>query len=180
MRTIAISILVVAACGKSGGGGGGGVAAPRIDAKHMPPGAEGLVVGASTEAQVAAKLPGATVDKDKSLGGSGIVQFNDHPVETMHTDTMTATLWSDGDALRLMRLILRGAGRCDWVKQTIATLPDAAACRNTNRKPGDSGGEMLYCLATEDGARSLWVECARDQQMVGGGKTDELTLWITD
>jgi hypothetical protein len=168
-----IAMTLCAGCGKAGSD------APRLTPALMPPAAAGLVLGKSTEAEVLAKLPGAKVKKDKSLGGTeGVVQFNDHPIERITTDAIGATLWADAaGTLRLQRLTAFGPGHCAWLKQTIGAVPGAETCRGTNRRAGDHGHEMFYCLATEDGAQRVWVDCSRDTPKVGGGTADELELW---
>src|SRR5512141_1387045 len=91
MRSLLLVSLVLvsaSACGKGGG-------APVLTAKLMPPGAEGLVLGTSVEADVLPKLPGAKIDKDKSLGGSGVVMFNEHAVEVVRSDAGEITLRPD-------------------------------------------------------------------------------------
>jgi hypothetical protein len=180
MKLSLVASLAIALVGcSSSGGSGGGSGAPRMTAALMPPGTEGLVLGASTEADVKAKLPGAKIEKDKSLGGDMVVQFNEHPAETLSTEGLSMTLWRDaGGTLRLTRIHAFSAGRCAWLKQAIASVPGAATCRGSNRVSGDRGHEMFYCLATADGAHPVWVECSRDTPKVGGGTADELELWI--
>jgi hypothetical protein len=174
MRTsLVVALALCASCGKGGG-------APVLTAKLMPPGAEKLVLGTSVEADALAVLPGATIDKDKSLGGSGVVMFNDHAVEVLHSDAGEITLRPDDKGTpRLLRVVLQGPGRCDWVKQNIASLPGAETCHGTNRRSGDHGGEMLYCLQTEAGAR-VWVECIHRTGELAKTRGDELSLWLLD
>ena len=171
-------VLAIALVGCNGGGSAGS-GAPRMTAALMPPGTEGLVLGASTEADVKAKLPGAKVEKDKSFGGDEVVRFNDHPSEVFSTEGLSLTLWPDAaGTLRLARIHAFSAGRCAWLKQAITPVAGADRCRGSNRVSGDRGHEMFYCLATADGAHPVWVDCSRDTPKVGGGTADELELWI--
>lgn len=169
-RGLLVSILFVVGCSGNGGPG----SAPRLTAAMMPPGAEGLSLGVSTEAQVTAKLAGATVAKDKSMGGSGVVKLNDKPAEMLDVGHTHAALTPDASgALRLSQLELHGAGLCDWVKKTIAPMPGSQNCRG-NRVTGDRNGAMFYCAATEDGVHRVTIDCNRNT----GPNGDYLELWL--
>ena len=51
---------------------------PRLTDAHLPPLLAGLVPGSSTVADVLARFPELDTDKDKSLGGTMVVQYNGH------------------------------------------------------------------------------------------------------
>ena len=159
MKRLVWIAIAIAACGKAG---------ERPKLTQMPPGAETLVIGASTEAQVAAKLPGAEISKDKSLGGGDmVVEYNDHKAEYMRSGKTTATLWKDsGGTLRLMRLVMYGDGLCDWATRT-ATAMNAGGCAG-NRKMDP--GESQWCVASSDGASTVVVDC--ESRVEGGNQLD--------
>jgi hypothetical protein len=159
-------IAMIAACGKGGSGGGSSNDLPKLT--QMPPGAEGLVIGASTEAQVTAKFPGAEISKDKSFGGGDmVVEYNEHKAEVVRLAKTTATLWKDaGGTLRLMKLEMYGDGLCDWATKT-ATAMKAGACGG-NRKMDP--GEHQWCVASADGALKVVLDCETGLQ--GGNQLD--------
>ncbi len=160
-------IAMLAACGKSGGGG---VDRPKLT--QMPPGADGLVIGASTEAQVTAKFPGAEISKDKSLGGDMVAEYNEHKAEYVRLGKTTATLWKDtGGTLRLMKLRMYADGLCAWATKT-ATAMNAGGCAG-NRKMDP--GEHQWCVASSDGALPLVLDCETGLQ---GG--DQLDIYVLD
>lgn len=167
-----IAIAFIAACGK---GSGSGAAADRPKLTQMPPGADGLVIGASTEAQVAAKMPGAQVDKDQSLGGSGVVAYDDHPCEYLRADKATATLWKDaGGTLRLMRWQTHGPGLCDWAAKTTSAMNGDKACIGNRRM---DPGETQWCVASSDGAVRVVIDCHVDHHGANS-RGDELDVGV--
>jgi hypothetical protein len=154
-------IAALAACGKSSGSG------DRPKLTQMPPGADGLVIGASTEAQVTAKLAGAEISKDRSLGGDMIVEYNEHKAVVVRLEKTTATLWKDaGGTLRLMKLEMHADGLCDWATKT-ATAMNAGGCGG-NRKMDP--GEHQWCVASSDGALEVVIDCHTGLQ--GGNQLD--------
>lgn len=135
------------------------------------------MIGASTEAQVIAKLPGAEVSKDQSLGGEGVVEYNDHKAEYLRTATTTATLWKDaGGTLRLMKLHMHGDGLCKWAAKTIAAMKGPTYCVGNRRM---DPGEAESCVASSDGALRVVVDC-HDDYHGSNSKGDELEVGVMD
>ena len=154
---------------------------PKFTPELMPPSAKPLVLGTSTETDVLAKAPGAEVHKDKSLGGDQIVEFNQHKGVYIEGGGLggSAYLWPGNDGTpRLGMLTVKAPEGCGWIKEHIAKLDGARNCPN-NRKTGESGNEMYYCLDAPDG-RVVHVECTHDAPIVGGGKADVIELHLGD
>lgn len=165
--------MIAGACGKGSAGGSG--TGDRAKLTQMPPGADGLAIGASTEAQVVAKLPGAEASKDESLGGSGVVAYNDHRCEYLRSDKATATLWKDaGGTLRLMRWQTHGPGLCDWATKTTAAMTGDKAC-NGNRRMDP--GETQWCATSSDGALIVAIDCHVDHHGANS-RGDELDIGV--
>ena len=152
---------------------------PKFTPELMPPSAKPLVLGTSTETDVLAKAPGAEVHKDKSLGGDQIVEFNDHKAVYIEGGGLggSAYLWPGKDGTpRLGMLTMKAPEGCSWIKEHIAKLDGARNCPN-NRKTGESGNEMYYCLDAPDG-RVVHVECTHDALLVGGSRADVIELHL--
>jgi hypothetical protein len=162
-----VLLAALAACGKGGG------SRPKLTTDLIPPGAQPLMLGKSVEADVMAKAtaPDAapTVSKDKSFGGEGVVQFNEHKLISI-TDKNGSTydLWTMGEGPpKLGKLYLKSDG-CPWVADHIAKLDGAKNCPG-NRKTGMSGTVGYFCLTADDG-HVVHVECSE--------KTIE--YWLSD
>lgn len=144
-------------------GGCKGDSRPKLTAALMPPSAQPLMLGTSVEADVMAKAttPDAppTVKKDKSFGGEGVVEFNDHKlISITDKNGNSYELWTMGNgAPKLGKLYLKGDG-CPWVQEHIAKLDGAQNCPG-NRKTGMSGTVGYFCLTAENG-HVVHVECS--------------------
>ena len=151
--------VALAACGKSD-------SRPTFTPALMPPSAAPLVLGQSVEADVIAKF-GAEMEisRDKSLGGTEQVGFNEHAAILIQRRPGTELyLWTQADATpRLGRFTIQAPEGCAWVHDHIGTLSGARNCPG-NRKTGkmtDKSGTTesgYYCLAMPDG-RVVHVEC---------------------
>jgi hypothetical protein len=160
MRSLAL-LVVLAACGKD---------LPAFTPELMPPSASPLMMGSSTEAEVMAKIASLPenerqVVKDKSLGGTQVVAFNDHPsIHIEHPAFGEAWLWDMGGTPKLGKLTLEGEG-CAWVVANIAKLEGSTACPG-NRKTGGSEKGGYWC-ASLDG-HTIHIECS----------PTEIDLWV--
>jgi hypothetical protein len=141
----------------------------RFTQQLMPPGAEQIVLGTSTEADALAAYPGGKWHRDTSFGGEGAVELDGDPVEYLRSDKGEVYLRRDNASTpRVFRVMLKGPGRCDWVKQHIAPLPGSLGCNpaDTKRKPGeDEMGRLFYCFHDTQ-QRRVWVECSFDELAV--------------
>jgi hypothetical protein len=159
-KHLVLAALVVTGCK--------GSSRPKLTAELLPPGAHGLMLGTSVEADVMAKTTSPEVQKDRSFGGEGVVMFNDHKLISISDATGTYELWTMGDgAPKLGRMSLRGDG-CAWVTDHIAKLDGSRECPG-NRKTGMSGSVGYFCL-TADNGHVVHVECSE--------KTIE--YWLSD
>jgi hypothetical protein len=146
---------------------------PKLTADLMPAGAQPLMLGKSVEADVMAKAttPDAPpeVKKDKSFGGDGVVEFNDHKLITITDKNGNSyDLWTMGDGPpKLGKMYLKGDG-CPWVQDHIAKLDGARNCPG-NRKTGMSGTTGYFCLTAENG-HVVQVECSEHT----------LEYWLSD
>jgi hypothetical protein len=180
LRTLMAAVaLAASACGKGGGSGGGGASAgdliPMTPALTPPPlAARGLVMGVSTEADLKAKLPGAKVSKDTSLGGDMTVQWNDAPAISIDADKVKAYL--GGSPPVLMQLEVEADGVCDWVRDKILAKHPPTFCGPSNRKT--EAKFLEACIATADGKHPIALNCDVDCLPVGGARTQCLTLTV--
>jgi hypothetical protein len=141
-------LVFLAACGSS---------RPAFDDKLLAPAAKGLKVGVSTLDDVTTAFPGAKVEKDKSLGGEGIVQFNDQKAVAVHAAGFDGYV-VDG---KLAHFEMLAPGACDWLISTMDGMKGSTDCPG-NRKMGKSGGEAAYCASAGD--RVVWIECTKGTQ----------------
>ena len=156
---------------------------PRLTDAHLPAQLAGLVPGASADADVLALFPDLEVEKDKSLGGTGTVNYNGVPAVVMRlprnpnpgprarADGIEAlTFYLVPDALevprvRSMSLVLDPRGGetlCAWLHRVIGADPEAMKSPGSNRELGHVGKSAdagLYCIGTPDGKTGILVEC---------------------
>jgi hypothetical protein len=165
---LALALFAIAGCGKYGKG-------PPMTGDLVPPPVArlGLVLGASTEEEVVAKIPGADVSRDQSLGGGVVVKLNDAPA--VHATAGGLEAWLTGTPPRLVRLSVQEDGVCDWVKAEIMSRDPPRSCRPSNR--GTEARTLEACLATAGGA-PLALRCELDCLVVGGRRTQCLSLAI--
>ena len=119
-----------------------------------------------------AKVPTHEINKDKSLGGTEKVAFNDLAAEHVSAEGV-GSFWllpgSDG-VPRLAMFRIRAQEGCGWVKEHIGNLDGAERCPG-NRKTGESGKSLYYCLSADDG-RIVHVQCDADMPGNAGGPSD--------
>lgn len=180
------SILACPGCRKkdpkTAGKKSGPVFETRMTNDMLPPDLKDLIVGQATEKQVGMRFPGASVKRDKRLGGDGTVSHNDNPAVSYQFGGMYATKsigrYCEGSAL----LVKEGDGPpilsnlqvsmhtdkgslCDWVKKKISNLKGARNCEDTYFSHEESEKSMTYCLGTFDGKAGVAVSCRRHERM---------------
>ena len=155
---------------------------PKITDAHLPAPLAGLVPGTSTEEDVLARFRDLRIDKDKSLGGTMTVSYNDHPAVMLRLPR------SEGDGPRArpdgieelcfylvpddagvprvwsMRLVLdpRGGQTLSaWLHEAIGSDPESLVSPGTNRslgRVGKSADAGTYSFGTPDGKTEILVE----------------------
>lgn len=136
MRTIALLLLVAACHGSS---------RPAFDDKLLAPDVKGLKVGTSTLDDLTKAFPGLEVNKDKSLGGEEIVEYNGKKSIHAHGGGVEANI-VDG---KIEHLVVHGPGLLDWLVKTMDGLDGSKDCPG-NRKMGKSGDhEAVYCAGKD-------------------------------
>lgn len=156
---------------------------PRLTDAHLPPSLAGLVPGSSTTEDVLARFPDLETDKDKSLGGTMVVQYNGHPAVALRLpynvksgprarpdgieelnlylvpdETGEPRVWS----LRLVLDPRGGETLCAWLHEAIGSDPESMVCPGSNRSLGHVGKSEdagVYCIGTPDGKAGILVEC---------------------
>lgn len=121
----------------------------------MPPEAAGLVPGVSSEADVVAAWPGATVKRDKKFGGDGIVGYGGHEGVVIEGVGKRASLIELGGALRVVVLEVPIARTCAEVMPALAPRKKFGPCGNRVADPE----ELATCTRTADGKRPMEVSC---------------------
>jgi hypothetical protein len=137
MKRSLLLMVVLAGC-KSGG------SRPAFDAKLMNPAAKGLQVGVATLDDVTKAFPTAEVHKDKSLGGTEIVDCQGGKI-SVQGDGVEACI-RDG---KLVSIYVHGPGLYEWLVRTMDGMAGSKDCPG-NRKMGKSGGEAAYCASAGD------------------------------
>lgn len=142
---------------------------PKFTPALMPPSASPLVLGASTEADVIAKLGPAKpatpegrvreIKKDKSLGGEGTVAFNDHPSVYIEEPGVGGFyLWSEGGGAPVLgQFEIKAPEGCAWLQEHVGKLDGARKCPG-NRKTGVTAQSGYVCMQLDDG-RVVHAEC---------------------
>jgi hypothetical protein len=143
MRMLSCAVVVVglAACSKD---------RPKLTQERMPPTLRSIILGKTTEAEILATYPSATVTD---------MVFNDAKsheikVESPHLTFITKPPTKDGI---VYRLYLEEANVCDWVKTQIHPLEGSTNCPG-NRKTGMNSSESYHCMDLPDGTLAT-VEC---------------------
>jgi hypothetical protein len=167
-QTCRLALIALAGCGSYGKG-------PPMTGDLVPPPVArlGLVMGASTEADVARMLPGAKVGRDRSLGGDMTVLLNDVPA--IHYDGGVVAAWLIGTPARLVSLNVQEDGVCDWVATNVMSRHPPTFCGPSNRKT--EARTLEACLASAGGA-ALALSCDLDCILVGGRHTQCLSLTL--
>jgi hypothetical protein len=150
MRNMGLLVVMLAGCGSS---------RPAYDDKLVSPAVKGLKVGVATLDDVTKAFPDAKVEKDKSLGGEGVVEFNDHKAIAVHAPGFDS--YVVGGKLAHFEMVAPGA--CDWLIKTMDGMKGSTACPG-NRKMGKdrAGNEAAYCASAGD--RVVWIECNKGAQ----------------
>ncbi|MBV8757861.1 MAG: hypothetical protein JO257_11310 [Deltaproteobacteria bacterium] len=143
-------MLMVAACH--------GSSRPTYDDKLIAPEAKGLKLGTATLADVQKAFPDVTVDKDKSLGGDKIVEYNDKKAIAFDAPNGTSGHIVDGV---LVNLHVHEPNACSWLIKTMDGLDGSRSCPG-NRKTGKSrdNATAYYCASLGD--RVVAIECDHD------------------
>jgi hypothetical protein len=141
---------------------------PKLTAELVPPAAKGLVLSKSSDADVIAAFGAGETLKDKSIGGTIVVEYNKKPA--MHIDLpakddmLGGEAWlvpDDAGTPRLSRLELRlkTPGTCAWLETNVGKF-DATKWRpGSNRKYGKDGRGIDYTAGSPDGTQPAGLEC---------------------
>jgi hypothetical protein len=171
VKHLLLVALVSIGCGKSS-------SLPKLTPALMPPSASPLVLGASTEADLIAKLGPAKpatpegrereISRDKQFGGEGQVQFNEHAsIRINEPGVGEFYLWADGGRTPVLgRFDIKAPEGCAWLKDNVAKLDGARSCPG-NRKTGVTGDNGYVCMQLDDG-RVVHAECS----------TNSISYWI--
>lgn len=153
---VPFALLALCACSKD---------RPKLTPDKMPPSLASLALKKTTEAEILAAYPHATVTD---------MQMNDYKsheikVESPRMTLLTTPRTKDGV---LFRISLHEDNICEWVKKTVASDKGSTNCPG-NRKTGDSSGKGYYCMDTP-GGDVIAIECY-DKDPPG---IDELDLFV--
>lgn len=151
MKRLAFLVVVVVAGCK-------GSSPPAFTDALVAPQVKGLKVGASTLDDVTKLYPQAEVKKDKSLGGDGIVQFNDQKAIYVHGSGFEAYV-IDG---KLGHFTMVAPGVCGWLIQTMDKMAGSTACPG-NRKMGSTKDQQNASYCASAGDRTVWLECGKGE-----------------
>ena len=160
MKRSLILLAMLAACRHKGGD-----ARPTYDDSLLAPDAKGLKVGLATLDDVTKAFPAAEVNKDKSLGGTDIVEYNGDKAIHINGQAVNAHVVNG----KLVHLIVHGPGLYDWLVGKMDGMAGSKDCPG-NRKMGKSGGEAAYCASAGD--KVVFIEAHK------GGDEDELDYHV--
>jgi hypothetical protein len=148
MKRLLALVVVVAGCH--------GSSPPAFTDALVAPQANGLKVGTSTLDDVLKVYPQTEVKKDKSLGGDGIVAFNDEKGIYVHGGGFEGYVIGG----KLTHFELAASGACSWLIQTMDSMKGSTDCPG-NRKMGavKGGGGASYCASAGD--RTVWIDCGK-------------------
>lgn len=148
MRNMVLLVVVLAACGSS---------RPAYDDKLVAPAVKGLKVGVSTLDDVTKAFPDAKVEKDKSLGGEGVVSYNDHKAISVSATGFGGYI-VDG---KLYQFSMKAPGVCQWLVSNVGEMKGSSNCPG-NRKVGTSKDRTMGTYCASAGDRVVWIECSGD------------------
>jgi len=148
MRNMGLLVVVLAACGSS---------RPAYDDKVVAPAVKGLEVGVSTLDDVTKLFPDAKVTKDKSLGGEGVVSYNDHKAISVNATGFDGYV-IDG---KLAQFEMKAPGSCEWLVSTVGAMKGSTSCPG-NRKMGASKDHTSGSYCASAGDKVIWIDCRGD------------------
>jgi hypothetical protein len=168
----ALTLLVALSCSKepepSASTPAATVYEPKMTEELVPPAAKGLVLGKASDADVITAFGAGETLKDKSIGGTINVQYNEKPA--MHIDlpakddVLGGEAWlvpDDGGTPRLSRLEVRvkTPGTCAWVETNVGKFDATKRRPGSNRKFGKDGRGLEYTAGSPDGTQAVGLEC---------------------
>lgn len=141
---------------------------PKLSAELVPPAAKGLVLGVATDEDVVKAFGAGETLKDKSIGGTIVVQYNDKPA--LHIDLPAkdeviageAWLVPDGDGkprLSMLSLTTKAADTCKWIEANVAKHEASKRRPGSNRVYGKDGNGFELTAGTTDGSAPVGVSC---------------------
>jgi hypothetical protein len=160
---------------------------PMLTEDMVAPAAKRLVLGVATVAEVAAAFGVGEIAKDKSLGGTARVEFNDKPAVRMKLPAKDGLV--EGEAwfqpiangqLRMTRLALlaKASGNCEWIGKIVASLPNTTRRPGSNRVFGKEGNGYGLTAGTTDGTAPIGIECHPSER--DGVAVESLSYTIED
>ncbi len=130
----------------------------------MPPTLRSIELRKTTEAEILAAYPSATVS-DMTFNDA---KSHEIKVASPHITFITKPPTKDGV---VYRLYLEEANACDWVKTQIDPLEGSRNCPG-NRKTGMSGGSSHHCMDLPDGTL-VSVDCSTRE----APRPAEIEIW---
>jgi hypothetical protein len=135
----------------------------------VPPLMAGLVPGVATEADVTAVFAASETVKDKTLGGTAKVEYNEKPAiqATLapKDPIVRGSAWfvpdDGGGPARLQRieLVTKEPGTCKWIVDNVGKDPEASRRAGSNRKFGKLEGGANYSGGSPDGTLPADITC---------------------
>jgi len=181
-RTLLVLALLASACSEESAAAPapapGPEYAPRLTKELVAPAAKGLVLGVATEKDVTAAFGAGEIVKDKSLGGTAKVLYNEAAAVRItlpaKDDVVKGEAWFAADGggepkLQRLELVMKKNDSCKWIETNVGSVDGTTRRPGSNRSYGPGKGGGSYTAGTPDGAKAVGIDChpsIRDQTAI--------------
>lgn len=173
-RTLLVLALLAPACSDESAAtpapaaDSGPAYAPKLTQELVAPAAKGLVLGVATEKDVTAAFGAGEIVKDKSLGGTAKVLYNEAAAVRItlpaKDDVVQGVAWLAAEGagepkLQRLELVMKKNDSCKWIETNVGSVDGTTRRPGSNRKFGPGKGGGSYTAGTPDGTKAVGIDC---------------------